>query len=219
MDENHGSEGGRARKEKLTPEQRKSIAAAASKARWDKAKKAKEVAAAAPVPPVDPPAPVAPEPAPRPALTRRRQSTVPMPKAFKGASSYAEKRLAEAIKQRAEYMGRVAALNAEIPSLVSVIRALGGNPMIDPASMQSYPLQDGSTYPVMTPVPMQPGGDPALPPSIDPALFRTNGAPVPGTMPAPGPLIPNTAMGGAADLDYVPTEDQPRRPSGDGEWR
>jgi hypothetical protein len=142
-----------------------------------------------------------------------------MPKAFKGASSYAEKRLAEAIKQRAEYMGRVAALNAEIPSLVSVIRALGGNPMIEPASMQSYPLADGSTYPVMAPVPMQPGADPALPPSIDPALFRTNGAPVPGTVTAPVPLIPNTAMGGAQDLDYTPTDDQPRRPSGDGEWR
>jgi hypothetical protein len=139
-----------------------------------------------------------------------------MPKAFKGASSYAEKRLAEAIKQRAEYMGRVAALNAEIPSLVSVIRALGGNPMIEPTSMQSYPLQDGSTYPVMPPV--QPGGDPALPPSIDPALFRTNGAPVPGVA-QPAALIPNVASGGGMDLDYQPSDEEPRRPDGAGGWR
>lgn len=216
-----GSEGGNARKEKLSPEQRKAIAKSASDARWAKVRKAKEDAAAASAEAAPPPqpAPVAPEPPPAP-VTRRRQTARPMPKAFKGASSYAEKRLAEAIKERAEYMGRVAALNAEIPSLVSVIRALGGNPNISPASMQSYPLQDGSTYPMpMVPPVQQPMADPAQAPNIDPALFRTNGAPIPGLNPPANPIIPNTAVGGAMDLDYTPSDDEPRRPGGGGGWQ
>ena len=54
-----------------------------------------------------------------------------MVKEFGKAHSYAEKRLAEALKERAEAMGKVAMLNAEIPSLVQIIRALGMTPNVN----------------------------------------------------------------------------------------
>jgi hypothetical protein len=133
-----------------------------------------------------------------------------MPKDFQKASNYAEKRLAEALKERAEYMGRVAALNAEIPSLVQVIKALGTS-TIPPEAMQAYPFTS-MNYPSVPQAPNYPV-EPILPNNIDPALFATNSNPLPGLVPAAAqaPVVPNTAMGGAADLDYVPREDEPQR--------
>ena len=72
----------------------------------------------------------------KPAKPARRK---PMVKEFGKAHSYAEKRLAEAIKERAEFMAKVAMLNAEIPSLVQIIKALGATPNL--TGMQDYSAQ------------------------------------------------------------------------------
>jgi hypothetical protein len=183
---------------------------------------------ATPEPPPQPPAPVptvTPTPAsvapPKPA---RRQAK-PIPKAFKGASSYAGKRLAEAIRERAEAMGKVAMLNAEIPSLVQIIRALGMTPNME--GFQDFTAQMPSMYPQpingMTPNSFAPPSDPYsnAPNPIDPALYATNAAPVTGLAPAVqhAPLIPNTSLGGAVDLGYVPEEEEgPPLPSMGGGW-
>jgi hypothetical protein len=156
---------------------------------------------------------------PQPTQTQRKRSIKPKPKAFKDASSYAEKRLAEAIKERAEYMGRVAALNAEIPSLVQVIRALGTS-TIPSEALHSYPLQTPNYGPPMT-QPLHPV-DPMqnLPNPIDPALFQANSGPLPGLVPAAAnaPIIPNTSAGGAMDLDYTPADEEPPLPKMGGGW-
>jgi hypothetical protein len=246
-----GSNGGNARKEKLTPEQRSAIAQLAAQRRWGKKKeelasieysyvnsKTGETSAPSPEPmvinessnPISEPSKVitgvtilsgnlegqstvsfevasSPKPIspPQPKKARPKQ----MPKAFKGASSYAEKRLAEAIKERAEYMGRVAALNAEIPSLVSVIRALGTS-VIPPEALQSYPMQQ-PTYgaPVQSVYPVADQTQNLQNP-IDTALYQANSGPLPGLVPAAAnaPMMPNTSVGGAMDLDYVPTDDE-----------
>jgi hypothetical protein len=132
-----------------------------------------------------------------------------MPKAFKGASSYAEKRLAEALKERAEYMGRVAALNAEIPSLVQVIKALGTS-TIPPEAMQAYPpMMPDYNGPSRMPGQYQPNPtDPTQSvPSIDPALFYANSGPVPriGSSTPPAAFVPGEMVGGTTDLDYDPS--------------
>jgi hypothetical protein len=168
------------------------------------------------------PVPTIPTPPPQPTAApqpQRKRSSKPMPKAFKGASSYAEKRLAEAIKERAEFMGRVAALNAEIPSLVQVIRALGTSTIL-PEALQSYPMQMPNYGPqVQKNYPVDPMQN--LPNPIDPALFQANSGPLPGLVPAAAnaPMIPNTSVGGAMDLDYVPTDDEgPGLPKMGGGW-
>jgi hypothetical protein len=242
-----GANGGNARAKKLTPEQRSSIAKEAAKKRWAKKKdplkadihciaptisggriaeaiiygpKIEEVAVKPePVPDISISTSIVPRepiPSPQPRKPRPKQ----MPKAFKGASSYAEKRLAEAIKERAEYMGRVAALNAEIPSLVQVIRALGTS-AIPSEALQAYPMQTPNyaapTVGNNTPVEQVQN----IPNPIDPALFSANSNPLPGLVPAAAqaPLIPNTAGGGAADLDYVPRDDEgPGLPKMGGGW-
>jgi hypothetical protein len=202
-----GSAGGKARKEKLSPEQRKSIASAASRARWDRVKAEKTD-----TPPVDQagavaaPEPVAVVPAKKPRRT--------VPKEFGKAHNYAEKRLAMALKERAEAMQRVAMLNVEIPSLVQVIRALGGTvhpqALVGPAQVFTDGAQVAMPQSMAEPLPIPPDG-------IDPALYRTNSVPIPGISAPPVPLVPNTAVGGAMDLDYVPTEEQQRQAK-DG-WR
>lgn len=240
-----GSRGGNARKEKLSPERRSEIAKQAAAKRWGNKDTVSlpedhieisyvnsttgETSSPSPEPLVinESPNPIPvpfiykeepkpqPIPVPQPRKTRPKQ----MPKAFKGASSYAEKRLAEAIKERAEYMGRVAALNAEIPSLVQVIRALGTS-TIPPEALQAYPpmmpsyaAEPAHNYPVD---PMQ-----NIPNPIDPALYAANSNPLPGLVPAAAqaPIIPNTSAGGAMDLDYVPKDEEGQGlPKMGGDW-
>jgi hypothetical protein len=162
---------------------------------------------------------------PKPAPKRKK----PMAKEFGKAHSYAEKRLTEAIKERHELNGRLAAVNAEIPSLVQIIRALGGT--VDPQYNQipSYPMQNGNPYQFPTPAyntaPMPQAMAPQMPQmppdGIDPALYAANAPTVVGLPPIPKvPMIPNTAMGGVMDLDYVPTpEDEgPGLPRMGGGW-
>ena len=157
-----------------------------------------------------------------------KRPTRPMPKEFKGASSYADKRLAEAIKERAEAMGKVAALNAEIPSLVAIIRALGGTPNVgDMAAyapmpyQQPYPQQpmyQNGTPPIFAPQGVEPARDAQ---AIDPGLYAANSGPLPGLVPAAAnaPLIPNTSAGGAMDLDYQPEpQEGPGLPRMGGGW-
>jgi hypothetical protein len=190
-----GSNGGNARKEKLSPERRKEIAKEAAKKRWDAKRKADTEkdsvttqifyvntttgetsepslkAELAPIPdapeekhcpsclagesleegegehilgtvehPVTIPAAFAdaettvavPEPSTTPPKHPKRQAK-PMPKEFKGASSYAEKRVIQANKERSVYVGEIAKskakieeLDAEINGLVPIIKALGG---------------------------------------------------------------------------------------------
>ena len=57
-------------------------------------------------------------------------------------------------------------------------------------------------------------------PTFDPNLFAANNMPVPGLAPtAKPPLMPQTAVGGAMDLDYMPVEEEgPGLPKMGGGW-
>ena len=141
-----GSSGGTARAEKLSKEERKAIASAAAKARWAKAKESNSIPRAEgyvePVPAVVlTPTTVDQIPEKRPKTRRKAR----MPKEFGRSLDYAEKRLADAMKERAEAMGRVAALNAEIPSLVQIIKALKSTEQVN-FNPQAYQAVDSSYY-------------------------------------------------------------------------
>ena len=181
------SAGGKARKEKLSPEQRKEIASKAATDRWAKKKASK----------------AAPEPEPpKPAKRKLR----PMPQQFKGASGYAEKRLAAAIKERAEAMGRVAALNAEIPSLVTVINALKSTQSLPMVQMQDF-MMPSYTQPTQMPY-AQPQFTPM--PQVQPDVVRMPQMP---TSPIPGAPV---ASGGAMGLDFVENDDPDQFLKGEG---
>ena len=153
VESKRGSNGGDARAKKLSNEERKTIASTAARARWAKKRaennpietkisyvntktgettastiidaeypEVDEVPEASPAPVAQAIVPVIPNaPKPDKRTTKRRAR---LPKEFGAAHSYAEKRLADAIKERAEAMGKVNMLNAEIPSLVQIIKAL-----------------------------------------------------------------------------------------------
>jgi hypothetical protein len=230
VESKRGSQGGNARAAKLTKDQRSTIAKKAAAKRWAKKEETNctlielgpnttETSYEQPGPPVyvtlPPPqaepltTPVAPAPQPAPPPIKKRQ-TKPMPKAFKGASSYAEKRLAEALKERAESMNKVAMLNAEIPSLVQIIRALGMTPNMNGFQDFSAPIPNMMpSYQPPQYLPPQIDQLPTAPNNIDPALFQSNSNPLPGLAPAiaNAPVILDKPMGGAIDLGYVPTEE------------
>ena len=240
-----GSNGGKARSEKLSKEDRSRIAKEAAQRRWSKKKDDPEpvpviktyggpgatatVEITGEVIPVNV-LPLAPPIQEIPPQLTKKTRVKPMPKAFKGASSYAEKRLVEALKERGECMGRLGALNVEIPSLVQVIRALGGT-QVPLEALQAYPpamgIYPSPDMPYMQPQPFTwPAGQAALPqmppvPNLDPGLFQANAGPVPGT-PAlsPAQLIPGTSAGGAMDLDYVPRDEDEggKLPNMGGQW-
>lgn len=146
-----------------------------------------------------------------------------MVKEFGKAHSYAEKRLAEAIKERAEAMGKVAMLNAEIPSLVQIIRALGMTPNMN--GFQDSTASIPNTMPTYQQPQYQPQAEqiPAASNNIDSALFGANSNPLPGLAPAlaNSPVVKNKPLGGAIDLDFVPvTEDEGTGlPRMGGGWR
>jgi len=124
------SRGGAARMGKLSAEARRALGRKAAEARWNKTEKPantklgkKAQSALAPT------ASSAPAAKPRPPL---RQAAAP--KAFREAHSYSEKRLAAALKERAQAMNKLAMLNAEIPSLVEIIKALQGGRNPQPAA-------------------------------------------------------------------------------------
>ncbi len=72
-----------------------------------------------------------------------------VPKEFRTASSYAEKRLPQAIKEKAEHVAKVAQLDAEINDLVRVIKALGGT--VEGQGQQT--AQQYQPYPLPAPYP------------------------------------------------------------------
>lgn len=110
------------------------------------------------------------EPLDAPAMQQKhpRQKRKPMPKEFGKAHGYAEKRLAEAIKERAECMGKLAMLEAEIPSLVQIINALGGKAVVPvgpisnnypvPAYVQPQAVQQAIRTPQLPSMPGAHGG-------------------------------------------------------------
>lgn len=90
-------------------------------------------------PTVEPPAPqLAPAKTPKP----KRYTG---PKEFSVALKAAEGRLAKAINERAEAMGKLAGLNAEIPSLLQIINALKG-----PTNVPSVPYDFSGSVPNAT---------------------------------------------------------------------
>jgi hypothetical protein len=162
------------------------------------------------------PKPTPPEP-PK-AVQKRRK---PMVKEFGKAHSYAEKRLAEALKERAESMNKVAMLNAEIPSLVQIIKALGMTPNVQ--GFQDFTAPIPNMNPYQQPQYQAPQTAPIQDVNpIDPALYATNANPVPGLAPAiaNAPVVTNKPLGGAIDLGYTPVdEDQgPGLPQMGGGW-
>jgi hypothetical protein len=163
------------------------------------------------------PKPTPPEP---PKAAQRRKK--PMVKEFGKAHSYAEKRLAEALKERAEAMNKVAMLNAEIPSLVQIIKALGMTPNMN--GFQDFTAHIPNTMPTYQQPQYQPPIEhsPAAPNNIDPALFQANSNPLPGLAPAlaNAPVVANKPLGGAIDLDFVPVDDEgPELPKMGGGWQ
>jgi hypothetical protein len=97
-------------------------------------------------------------PAPEPVVQKRPRIKKRMPREFAGAHGYAEKRLAEAIRERAECMGKLAMLNAEIPSLVQIIKALGGSQIsIEPVQV-NMPIDGASLNGTVPPIPVAQGG-------------------------------------------------------------
>jgi hypothetical protein len=258
-----GSNGGNARKEKLTPEQRSSIAKLAAQKRWGKTKeepedlgysyvnsKTGETSEPSPTPivinespkpipssfiykedikPITEHIPAAPQalrvtPSEK-GRKRASKENQTVSKVYRQALSTAEKEYEETAEKLAYHDEMAARLKARMPRLIQTVEALRGT--IDPqVAMQSYPMQSFNT-------PMQDFSDPArmnqpyqpMPTieqnPIDPALYMTNSNPLPGLVPAAqnAPMVPNTSVGGAIDLDYSPVEDEgPKLANMGGGW-
>jgi hypothetical protein len=120
----------------------------------------------------------------------RRQSK-PMPKELRTASSYAEKRLPQAIKEKADLLVEVARREAEIQELTRVIQALGGQAPVGIPSA-SMPINPNGAYqtPQLSPLyPEYQQPAPVLPIVTPPKPMRMGGAGV-----APG--IPDAWLEG-----------------------
>jgi hypothetical protein len=152
---------------------------------------------------------VAPESPPAPLLVVPKRPKQPLvPKAFRGALAYAQKRFRQATKERTEAMAKTASLNIEISYLIQNIRALGSTP--DVSGLQTHV----PSFPSSQEAFVDPYAN--LPNNVDPALIQANSGPVPVPQ---TPLIPNTANGGAMDLDYTPVvEEGPPLPRMGGGW-
>lgn len=82
----------------------------------------------------------------------KKPKRIPVPKEFSVALRAAENRLAKAITERAEYAGKLAAVNAEIPSLMQIIQALKGSQVpVPPVLHDAFNGFPGA--PIQTPVP------------------------------------------------------------------
>lgn len=128
-------------------------------------------------------------PAPPPKAQKTKPKNVP--KEFKSASSYAEKRLPQAIKEKSEHVAKVAQLDAEINDLVRVIKALGG-------SVDSYAMS--------APYPAPPYSQPfPLPPTYPEYQVQAGAPPTSGASPQVPQLQPPKPMraGGAGALDFA----------------
>jgi len=151
---------------------------------------------------------VIPEPPAPPAKPSKRQAK-PMPKEFKTASSYAEKRLLQAVKEKADHVGEIEKhtncirkLDTEISELVPIIKALGGKIDVQ-AGPQQQPYPNPSYQHSFPPIPSVLEDNT---PSIDPALYRANAGPMPATSSQipPPELIPGVAIAGTEELNFDP---------------
>jgi hypothetical protein len=173
----------------LSKEERSRIATDAAKRRWANAKEQAAKAAKA---------------ASKAAKPKKKGSA---PREFSSALKTAEKRLARAIQERAEYAAKYAVVSAEIPSLQQIIQALR-NPM--GAVPQSY--YAGTAVPYAPPTLEQIVGD-------TPLAYQNPPRPQPVPLPAiPQQLHPANVQakaskgGGGAiagmDLEAEENEDQ-----------
>ena len=121
-----------------------------------------------------------------------------LPKEFKTASSYAEKRLPVAIKEKSEHVAKVAQLDAEINDLVRVIKALGGNADAYASQAQNFPgvPYQPVSYAPNVPVLPAPYAEYQRPP------ITQNSAPAPATPPTTVSVPKPMKMGGAGALDF-----------------
>lgn len=102
--------------------------------------------------------PTAPIPPQKPAKKQSR----PMPKEFKSASSYAEKRLPVAIREKSEAVAQVARLDAEINELLRVIQVLSpSQPAAQPVPYNPLAAQYPQQVPYMPSAPITPIVPPA----------------------------------------------------------
>ena len=109
-----------------------SVAAPTPEAETPRAEQEEVAKVPEPIPAPPPPPPVV---VPSPQLTPvapKRPKRYTGPKEFSVALKAAENRLAKAINERAEAMGKLAGLNAEIPSLLQIIQALKGSNNLPP---------------------------------------------------------------------------------------
>lgn len=160
----------------LTKEQRSKIMSEAASRRWAKARKAQAKAV---------------ETVSKPAPSKKRPSG---PREFSSALKVAEKRLAQAITERAKAAALYAAASAEIPSLMQIIQSLK-----NPVGTLSFP---GAPYYGMVPAPTleQIVGDQPLQYQNPPLPIRRDipaQPPQPPVMPVPQQLHPANTMGRA----------------------
>lgn len=113
---------------------------------------------------------IAPDPAPQPApASPKKAKRYTGPKEFSIALKAAEGRLAKAIVERAEAAGKMAMLQAEIPSLVQIINALKGQQHIPAASYDLSVQNTAFPYPSV----------PQLQPYVDPLAAIAGAAAAP----------------------------------------
>lgn len=153
----------------LTNEERSARARKAAQVMWKKKRAAKEPA---------------PEPVPPPPPARRKQS--PVPREFRGALSYAQKRIEAAMKERTAAIMKTGALNAEIEYLAQNIRSLGGTVPLGVAPIIGLPQQHPMAAYMPNAQPQTQMQQPQMP-----------------TLPVV-PELPS-GHGGGVELDFVPT--------------
>jgi hypothetical protein len=104
----------------------------------------------------------------------QKKTAKPMPKELRSASSYAEKRLPKAIKEKADLVVELARKEAEIQELVRVIQALGGH---SPVGMPAAPAANGTYRPPQMPQPYPEYAQPApvVPDVTPPKAMKAGG--------------------------------------------
>ena len=214
-----GSEGGKARAEKLPPEQRKAIASKAASVRWAK-KRAGNVE-----PELDhqysPPQPEKVKPRKRRPVKQRVSRN---DKVFEQALASAEQEYVIAIKEHADHSAKLALLNMRIPALQRTIAVLRQQQNPGSGMVPYQPYSPGIPQPptmdqIMSDAPLQ-GGYVPQQPVYQPAPPQNGPQPIPGL--ATAPVVPRIAGGGAMDVQLPDPDDddQHLRESGvaGGNW-
>jgi hypothetical protein len=117
-------------------------------------------------------------------IAPKKPKRIPQPKEFSVALKAAESRLAKAITERAEYAGKLAALQAEIPSLMQIIQALGGSRQALLTASQPMNFDFSGSVPNATA--FQSPMAPQFQPPYDPLAAIQSAAPLPPVSKASG---------------------------------